>query len=65
MADEISTIEPAVPAAGAARGWFRAPLRLLFATGAAVALVGLGAVPLLLSDPGRLSRLVAAAVPAE
>lgn len=63
MADEISTIEPAAPAAGAARGWFPSPLRLFFVTGAVFALVGLGAVPLLLSDPGRLSRLVAAAVP--
>jgi hypothetical protein len=53
---------PLPPAAGH-RGWFTAPVRATIATGLAAVLLGAAALPWWLSQPERLSRLVASAVP--
>lgn len=64
MADEVSDTGPAAPSNVAGRGFFTSQVRVVCATAAVVALVGVGSVPLVLSDPARLSRIVAGAVPA-
>jgi len=45
------------------RGFFGSQIWMLLATVVVVALLGLGSVPWFLSDPARLSRLIAQAVP--
>jgi hypothetical protein len=52
-----------IPAKGTHRGFFSSQFRTLLATLVVVALLGLASVPWLLSNPERISRLVAATVP--
>jgi hypothetical protein len=64
MADDVpaAPAEPLVPPA-ASRGSFGFSMRLLAGAAVFAALLGIGSVPVLLSDTARLSRLVAGATP--
>ena len=52
-----------LPAAPAPRGFLSAQVRALLATGLVAAALGTASIPWLLSNPGRISALVARAVP--
>ena len=60
MADKAGQVEAERPAG---RGFFRSQLGMLSGTAVVVGLLGLTAVPWLLSSPARMSRLVADLVP--
>jgi len=54
---------PPAPPSPSRRGWFSRPVEATIATGLAAVLLGTAALPWWLSQPERLSRLVARAVP--